>query len=447
MRQHSLWKIGAAVLAGTLALSACGNRDDPRARRATAPPAPRQPPSAGGEARTVKIGVIAPLSGDLSALGLGIQHSVDLAIQQANESGELGNVTIELDAQDDEANADVGQQAASLLADDDEVIGVVGTLNSSVAQTVAPVLADGRHHPGLAGQHQPDPHARARTGRPPRRACGTPTSAPARRTTRRVASPRRTSTRRSASRTSRSSTTRRPTAPASSRCSPRSSRALGGTITTTEVINPDEDDYSAVVGTVAATSPELVYYGGEYPQAGPLSAQMAAGGLNVPLMGGDGIYDPAYIELGGRDADVATSVGAPAEDLDSAAAFIEAYEAAGFPDPYSAYGAQSFDAANAIIAALKAALEADPDAEGEDLRARGARRDGRRQLRGCHRHRRVRRERRHHEHAPDRLRGRRRRVGARSPPASTRADRTARLNDTPAGAGGPKPSRPCGVLR
>ena len=44
---------------------------------------------------------------------------------------------------------------------------------------------------------------------------------------------------------------------------------------------------------------------------------MKAAGLNVPLMGGDGIYDPAYIELAGKtsEGDLATSVGAPTETL------------------------------------------------------------------------------------------------------------------------------------
>ena len=37
------------------------------------------------ETKTVKIGVIAPLTGPLSELGLGIKNSVDLAIRQANE--------------------------------------------------------------------------------------------------------------------------------------------------------------------------------------------------------------------------------------------------------------------------------------------------------------------------------------------------------------------------
>ena len=44
-------------------------------------------------------------------------------------------------AEDDEAKPDVGKNAATKLAGDDEVVGVVGTLNSSVSQSVQPVLA------------------------------------------------------------------------------------------------------------------------------------------------------------------------------------------------------------------------------------------------------------------------------------------------------------------
>ena len=118
-----------------------------------------------------------------------------------------------------------------------------------------------------------------------------------------------------------------------------------------------------MITKVKATSPDAVYYGGEYPQAGPLSKQAAAAGLNVPVMGGDGIYDPKFIELGGRDGDLATSVGAPVDTLESAKAFVEAYKAAGFSEPYAAYGAYSYDAANAIINALKVSLASASDAK------------------------------------------------------------------------------------
>ncbi len=70
-----------------------------------------------------------------------------------------------------------------------------------------------------------------------------------------------------------------------------------------------------MISKTKSANPEAVYYGGEYPQAGPLSQQAKSAGLNVPLMGGDGIYDEAFIELAGKtsEGDLATSVGAPTE--------------------------------------------------------------------------------------------------------------------------------------
>ena len=92
---------------------------------------------------------------------------------------------------------------------------------------------------------------------------------------------------------------------------------------------------------------------------------MKSGGVNIPLMGGDGIYDPAFIELAGKssDGDLATSVGAPTESLASAKQFVTDYEAGGYKDPYAAYGAYSYDAANAIINALKVSLAQAEDAK------------------------------------------------------------------------------------
>ncbi len=140
---------------------------------------------------------------------------------------------------------------------------------------------------------------------------------------------------------------------------------LGGEIVAAETINPDDKDYGSVITKVKGANPEAVYYGGEYPQAGPLSQQMKAAGLNVPLMGGDGVVDPAFIELAGKtsEGDLATSVGAPTDTAESAQKFVADYKAAGFKEPYGAYGAQSFDAANAIINALKVSLADAPDAK------------------------------------------------------------------------------------
>ena len=357
MRQRSFMKLGAALLVGSLALTACGSRDDDDPGSTGNPTDAAKP--------EVTIGVIAPLSGSLSAIGLGIQHSVDLAIKQANDSGDFP-FTVKIQAEDDTATPDVGQQAASTLASDDSVVGVVGPLNSSVAQTVAPVLNE-------AGITEISP---ANTN--PTLTMGQDwTTAPARvwDTYFRTCATDNAQGRYAAGFVYNDLKLTKVAIIHDKKTYGQGLTAvfqeefekLGGTITTLQTINPDETDYSAVVTTVANSAPQLVYYGGEYPQAGPLSSQMVAAGLTVPLMGGDGIYDPTYIQLAGAaaDGDYATSVGAPTEELATAADFVTAYNDAGYAEPYGAYGAYSYDSANAILNALK---DVDTTLTGADLR-------------------------------------------------------------------------------
>jgi branched-chain amino acid transport system substrate-binding protein len=54
-------------------------------------------------------------------------------------------------------------------------------------------------------------------------------------------------------------------------------------------------------------------------------------------------------------------VGAPPDSLAAGKKFLADYAAAGFKEPSAAYGAYSFDAANAIINALKVSLKGATD--------------------------------------------------------------------------------------
>ena len=348
MNKHSFKLVGVALVAASLAFAGCGSRAETGSS------------SGGSTGKVATIGVIAPLSGDLSALGLGIRNSVDLAIQQANESNAIPGWTLKLSAQDDQATPDVGKNAATKLSSDDTVVGVVGTLNSSVAQTVIPVLAS-------ANIVQVSP---ANTN--PTLTQGEDLANPARP----YANYFRTCTTDSVqgpfaaqylldSGIKKVATIHDKKAYGQGlvQAFTEAFKAGGGTITGAETINPEDKDFSAVIAKVKTTSPDAVYYGGEYPQAGPLSKQMKAAGLKVPLMGGDGIYDGNFIKLGGTDGDLATSVGAPVDSLDSAKAFVSAYNEAGFSEPYAAYGAYAYDAANAIINALKVSLADAADAK------------------------------------------------------------------------------------
>lgn len=350
MRKHKLALAGVTLLAASLAMTACGSR------------AEQAPGGEAGAAKVAKIGVIAPLSGDLSALGAGIKNSVDLAIKQANEKQTIPGWTLEIDPQDDQATPDVGKNAATKLAGDDQVIGVVGTLNSSVSQSVQPVLSGAQIVQVSPANTNPTLTKGADLANPKRpypgyfRTC----------TTDSVQGPfaakylldqgiKKVATIHD----------KKAYGQGLVAAFTEAFKSGGGEIVSAETVNPEDKDYSAVISKTKSANPEAVYYGGEYPQAGPLSQQAKSAGLNVPLMGGDGIYDPAFIELAGKtsNGDLATSVGAPTESLPTAKQFVADYEAGGYKEPYAAYGAYSYDAANAIINALKTSLASASDAK------------------------------------------------------------------------------------
>ena len=63
------------------------------------------------------------------------------------------------------------------------------------------------------------------------------------------------------------------------------------------------------------------------------------------------------------EGDLATSVGAPTESLDIGKAVCHRLQGCWLREPYAAYGAYSYDAANAIINALKTSLASASDAK------------------------------------------------------------------------------------
>jgi branched-chain amino acid transport system substrate-binding protein len=308
--------------------------------------------------------VIAPLSGDLSALGLGIQHSVELAVKQANDSNAVPGWKFEVSAKDDEGKTDPAKNAATALAGDKDVIGVVGTLNTSTSLQVQPVLAPKNIVQVSPANTGPALTQGADWQKSPKRPYPTYFRTC---TTDAVQGPFAARYLYETAKITKVATIHDKKAYGQGLVGTFTEefKKLGGTITAAETISADDSNYNAVVSAIKPSAPQAVYYGGEYPQAGPLSQQMKAAGLNVPLMGGDGIKDPKYIQLGGKTSvgDLSTSVGAPTDATEAGKKFLADYKAEGYKDDSAAYGGYSYDAANAIINALKESLKDATDVE------------------------------------------------------------------------------------
>jgi len=84
----------------------------------------------------------------------------------------------------------------------------------------------------------------------------------------------------------------------------RSLQKQGGTVVAREFTNDKATDFSAIVTRIRATKPDLVFFGGMNATAGPMLRQMKQLGMNVRMMGGDGICsDEIYKLSGGTMAD------------------------------------------------------------------------------------------------------------------------------------------------
>ncbi|WP_347813745.1 branched-chain amino acid ABC transporter substrate-binding protein [Allobranchiibius sp. GilTou38] len=339
--RSTLIKVGVPVVVGALALSACGSRSGGGSSSGS---------SGGGSSKVATIGVTAPFSGDLSAVGLGIENSVKLAVQQANAKKTIPGWTLKAEAVDDQGKPEVGTNAATKLAGDSTVVGVVGNLNSSVSTSTQPVFAKANivqvspANTGVAltnvnGKRPYDTYFRT---------C----------TTDAIQGPFAAKYLISQGIKKVATINDQKTYGAGlTKAFEAEFKKEGGTITASQTITDAQTNYSSVISQIKPGAPQALYYGGEYPQAGPLSKQLAQGGLSIPVMGGDGIYDPKYIALGGRANDLATSVGAPTDSTAAGKSFLAQYKAAGFSNEAGGYGAYAFDAANAIIEALKTSLK------------------------------------------------------------------------------------------
>lgn len=95
-----------------------------------------QAEASSAEGGSFKIGVIGPLTGDAAAYGLAVQHGAEIAAEEINAAGGINGATIEIQAQDDEADPEKSVNAYNTLKDWGMQM-LVGTTTSGACIAVA----------------------------------------------------------------------------------------------------------------------------------------------------------------------------------------------------------------------------------------------------------------------------------------------------------------------
>jgi len=330
----------SVLTTGALTLTACGSRNND---------------SKGGDSGnvTVTIGVDAPLTGQNSATGLGIQYGAQIAVDDANKNKTVPGVTFKIKALDDKAIPATGQQNATQLVSDKSVLGVVGPLNSGVATQMQQVFATANLVEISPSNTNPEltqgKNWQTSKSRPFKTYFRTATTDElqgayaadyayngihAKKAF--VVDDKQTY------------------GAGLSKIFTEQFTKQGGKVIGTDHVNTGDRDFSTLVTKIKNSGADLLYYGGQYDESQVLTKQLKDAGAKIPLFGGDGMFTPTYIKTAGKAAegDLVTSIGVPVDTLPAAKSFVDTYKAKKYPGDYGTYGSYAYDAATAIIKAV-----------------------------------------------------------------------------------------------
>ncbi len=289
----------------------------------------------------IKIGFIGPVSGGNAPQGLGAQNGFLLAVEQAN----AGDYPYQVEGVvlDDASDPQTGVSAAMKLVNDPEVVGAIGHWNSPVALATIPVFNRfqmpiviwGAISPKITEQNLPE----VTRVTPTLVTENQPLAewAAAKLGAKNIAIVADTSD----------------YGTANAAAFEEFFTAAGGTIASTDLLPVGTTDFRAVLTKIQGSGADALYFGGVITEAGILRKQQKELGLDVPMIGISGFYDPEFIALAG-DAAEGTMVSYPAAQSNPKQEQMHAdYAARGFAEPESPYTKYAYEAANILLAAIK----------------------------------------------------------------------------------------------
>ncbi|MDR2825852.1 MAG: branched-chain amino acid ABC transporter substrate-binding protein [Deltaproteobacteria bacterium] len=133
-----------------------------------------------------------------------------------------------------------------------------------------------------------------------------------------------------------------------------------------DALQPNERDYNAILTRMRSVNPEAIFFTGYYPEAAMLLRQMREMGWKVPMLGGDATNNSDLLKIGGvKVVEGFRFISPPMpDDLDTkeASDFLAAYKAKyNNAVPSSIWSVLAGDAFKVIVEAIVKTGSTDPD--------------------------------------------------------------------------------------
>ena len=139
-------------------------------------------------------------------------------------------------------------------------------------------------------------------------------------------------------------------------------KGKGIEIVADEKVKDGDKDFSGQVTNIKAKKPDVIFFSGYYTEAALIMKEARKQGVKANMFGGDGLFSPEFIKLGGSAAEGSMSAlgFAPEQASPETAKFIAAFSKKFAGQLPGLFDAQGYDGVMMIADAIKRANSADP---------------------------------------------------------------------------------------
>lgn len=134
-----------------------------------------------------------------------------------------------------------------------------------------------------------------------------------------------------------------------------------GNIVVRENVSDGDTDFSAQVTKLKAAKPDGMIFTGYYTEGALLMKELRKQGLNIDMIGGDGLLSPVLSELGGKavEGSMVYAGFSPERPSPETKKFLDAYRTK-YHEEADMFVAQGYDAVKIVAAAMSKAKSTDP---------------------------------------------------------------------------------------
>jgi branched-chain amino acid transport system substrate-binding protein len=343
----SFKKMSALLLVAMLAVGAFGCKKKEEAPKEAAAPA------AAPAADTIKIGFLGALTGDVAMFGKPTLDGMKMAAEELNAAGGVVGKKIEIIEADNRGDKQEGASVTQKLISRDKVIAIVGDPTTGITKVAAPIaqkagvvlLSAGATGPGVVeiGDYIFRDTLLDSIAIP---ACIEFFAKDMKFKKVAIVTSDNNDYSVGLSQTFRDA----------------AAKVKSITIVADEKVKDGDKDFSAQITNIKAKKPDVILFSGYYTEGALIMKEARKQGLKAPMFGGDGLFSPKFIELGGPAVEGSMSAlgFSPEQATPETAKFIESFKAKHNGELPGLFDAQGYDAIKLLADAMTRANSADP---------------------------------------------------------------------------------------